>query len=251
MNYLDDEWWDLQAAEYVLGMLPEHEHQVVSRLLVADADIQKKVSDWEHLLDPLNGSTFDVTPPPGVLKSVLSEIDASESRLDATAQTELDEPKESLLAFAINWASLGAAMAMTAVLIWNRFGPISTPDVLRPSTTVAVLEDESGSAIWTVNLSNPSGESKPGEITISVIGELAIPQSKSYQLWLVLADNSGVDSVGIIPNEPGSSVVFALPAALESGSAFAVSLEDLGGVEGPQHGPLIAINEIVFPIDRK
>lgn len=70
----EEEEWDLQAAEYVLGTLHEETHRVFDALSKVDEDWQRRVQRWRVCLDPLNVLTKPIEPPTHVLVSVMERV---------------------------------------------------------------------------------------------------------------------------------------------------------------------------------
>lgn len=273
MSSRDDQWWDLQAAEYVLGSLSEEDRSVFEKLLQSDPDVQRRVLDWEIRFDPLHRNTRPVEPSPQVFEKIKARVglhaDASGNQQQIPHNTDLVSLKEwrEHVRF---WRTIsGCVMAAAAVLIgFLVFNPVrllptsGAPAVTDAQiTTVSVLENESGEPIWAISYKPPSQQSgqQPGqqieqssgagELLISALGQIPLQADQSHQLWMVLSDESGVQSVGLMPDNPGETKILSLPIELSSSTSFAVSLEPFGGVPGPEHGPVVAINPIVPPAD--
>lgn len=71
----EEEEWDLQAAEYVLGTLHEETHRVFDTLCKVDEDWQQRVQRWRVRLDPLNALTQPIEPPTHILPAVMDRVD--------------------------------------------------------------------------------------------------------------------------------------------------------------------------------
>ena len=119
--------------------------------------------------------------------------------------------------------------------------------------TVAVLQNEQNVPMWAVSLRNSGnarqGESgEYGELLVTVVGEPAIDDStQSHQMWMVLKDAEGVQSVGLLPHATGEVRRLVLPRPLSDAAELAVSLEPKGGVPGPEHGPVVTRTFVVTP----
>ena len=271
MNNNEQEW-SLQAAEYVLGSLDEHDTRVFDQLYQVDSDWREQVHHWRTLLDPLNDSTPSVEAPGRILKAALVRINSGESANDpanydasAAARTPTEENKlpawEAPLPKSVRdtlsiykervryWqlAFTTAAVAAIAVLFLTPryFEERSVPS--DETRTVAILQSDSNDLLWAISFIPGSGDSE-GVVSITVVGEPEIQSDENHQLWMVLPESEeGVRSVGLMPDTPGQTIVLTLPESLDDAREFAVSLEATGGVEGPEHGPLVARTFIIEP----
>jgi len=264
MSSHDDRWWDIQAAEYVLGTLSEPDRAVFKKLLRTDPDVQQRVLEWETRLDPLHRSTQPVQPSDGLYERILTGINkqANDKGDQSSDLVSLTEWREHVRFWrTISAASMAIAAALAFFVVLNP-AYLQTPDTDTSTsdlrfTTVTVLENESGEPIWAISYipqsiepeSTTPAEREPGQLVVSAIGQIPLQEDQSHQLWMVLSDESGVQSVGLMPNEPGDSKILDLPVELSDANQFAVSLEPFGGVPGPNHGPVIAINPIIPPAD--
>lgn len=79
----EEQDWDLQAAEYVLGTLNDQDHRVYDTLYQVDEDWQRRVNRWQVRLNPLNALTQSIEPPDHVLPVILARI-SDQSSLDAS-----------------------------------------------------------------------------------------------------------------------------------------------------------------------
>ncbi|MBX2839233.1 MAG: anti-sigma factor [Gammaproteobacteria bacterium] len=265
MSSPDDQWWDLRAAEYVLGSLSPEDLIVFKQLLRTDPDVQRRVLEWEHRLDPLNLSTAPIEASPELFEKIMRQIEH---------HTVAEEPAGVYVTSDTEWQgrlrfwklATVATMALAAALIglmvfspwqlgWQQDTETTVEEI--SFNTVSILENENGDPVWAINFrksaTGPEGQSDSerlsGELVVSVIGNIPLQDDQSHQLWMVLADGSGVQSVGLMPNNIGESKVLSLPLVLSSANQFAVSVEEFGGVSGPAHGPIVAINSIVLPAD--
>ncbi len=118
------------------------------------------------------------------------------------------------------------------------------PDI---GQTVAVLQGDEQQPLWAVTYAQGSARAPSegadsqatGIVSITVVGEPILAAEQSHQLWMVLPEGGGVRSVGLVPSVSGQTATFELPLSLDEAAEFAVSLEPLGGVPGPEHGPVV------------
>jgi anti-sigma-K factor RskA len=76
MTTPDEQWWDAQAGEYVLGTLRGRDRDIFKRILITDEEVRKKVSQWQEWLSPLDALTDPVVPPAELLPRILLRIAA-------------------------------------------------------------------------------------------------------------------------------------------------------------------------------
>ncbi|MFK7859546.1 MAG: anti-sigma factor [Granulosicoccus sp.] len=283
--------WDIQAAEYVLGTLTDDEHKVLDALYKVDEDWQRRVHAWQARLNPLHESTPPVEPPASVLAAVLSRINeepllvssANESAKAASAVSAPDDTDQSVADYLADFAAgktpepdvretlmtsailnqwkervrywqlttLVAVVSLIGVLVVGpKYFAAQTPD-MNVTRTVAVLQGEAFQPLWAVSYSprvSPSAEGVRATVSVTVVGQPQLSiEDQSHQLWMVLPEGAGVQSVGLLPNKPGETIAMDLPIGLDEAAEFAVSIEPLGGVPGPEHGPVVARTFIVEP----
>jgi len=266
MSSRDEQWWDLQAAEYVLGSLSEEDRAVFAQLIKTDPDVQRRVREWESRLDPLHQSTQAVEPSPQLFDKIMARI-ASDSTAGEPRAAESELVPLTLWREHVRFwqtataASIAAAATIIGFLIFSpmQLLPRNVPPVADIQfSTVSVLESEAGDPVWVINYRSlkteaddqeVGGDQSVGELVVSVVGQLPLESDQSHQLWMVLSDGSGVQSVGLLPDNPGESKILSLPLDLSDADQFAASVEVFGGVPGPEHGPVVAINPIVLPAD--
>ena len=271
MNH-DEHEWNLQAAEYVLGSLDQRDVQVFDQLYLVDEEWREQVHRWRTLLDPLNASTAPVDAPRHVLDAVLAQINSEKpandeinlqaatpvaARVvsDSTADEPLPLPKAvrnqlNIYKERVRYWQLATMMAVVSAIAVL----LLTPHYLQQRgafdesvRTVAILQGDADELLWAISYTPPDGDTE-GSVSITVVGEPELRNDQNHQLWMVLPESEeGVRSVGLMPDTPGQTIRLALPEALDDALEFAVSLEDTGGVEGPEHGPLVARTFIIEP----
>lgn len=270
MATADEQWWDAQAGEYVLGTLRTAERDIFERILQSDTDVQQRVSFWQQHFSSLDQNITPVRPPDYIWKALLARIqsenptsqaaprasttldsfsDNASDLLDDSESGELFEDfgdlseadnvvpimersqpasSSSTIWKAISGLSLAATIAMAAVLmqlIDKQAAPVDAPlDV------VSVVQSEELNALWVL-----SAQENSTTLKVVALAPPPIEQDKSYQLWMVKADDSGVSSVGLLPTTAGTSSELSLPISTDQAQVFAVSLEPAGG--SPEAGP--------------
>ncbi len=273
-----EEWWLVEAGEYVLGTLRGPERDLFEKLLERDSDARSMVYFWEtHLatLDSVLAQQSAQSVATSVPRFVWEEITR---RLDDLVPSAADTTSISKRAVKLHvngidsaanrlplWrfaavASMVASVALGA-LVLNQFrlnpvmyaseNPTGNPvgaDIPAVSAgvaddldVVAVLSDEEGAVLWLV-----VADETDGSLRAIALQTPAQSDTQSHQLWVLLPDDGGVESVGLLPYRDGSSRTYQLSseAALErlrAGVAFAISVEPAGGTKsGGPTGPVIS-----------
>lgn len=219
---------DLIAAEYVLGVLNGAERGAAALRVQNERGFARLVDQWTIRLSPLDDSYEETAPPASVKKAL-------DGRLFATAS------KTSSPGF---WQSLNlwrglalGALAVAAIAIAPNFRQ-SEPQVAKLPPLVAPMQATDSGEVRFVALYQPGSD----EIRISRV-KAEKGAGKDYELWLV-DDGAKPVSMGIIPDEGEVrlKVKPELVKLIDSGDAFAVSVEQTGGSPtGEALGPIIAV----------
>jgi anti-sigma-K factor RskA len=279
-NSPDAEWWLHEAGEYVLGTLRGSERDLFERVLERDADARSMVYFWESHLAALDSmlardDAHTAPIPAHVWQSIKRRLDeAPPSRDDGStlytgAMSGLPgaavsggrgaTDRSDLWRFAAG-ISMAASIALGALVLNQlRLAPVplsagtdtgiaavDAPDVVGGEVgdeldIVAVLSGEDGTQLWLV-----VADETDGSLRAIALQTPAQTDTQSHQLWVVLPDDGGVESVGLLPYGDGSSTTFALSTAsaqqrLRAGAAFAISLEPAGGTDSAAPtGPVIS-----------
>jgi anti-sigma-K factor RskA len=219
---------DLIAAEYVLGVLSGAERDSAEERVRNERGFARLVDQWTIRLSPMDDAYEDAAPPASIKKALDGKLFA------AAAQSSGPGFWHSLNL----WRSLAfGAMAVAAVaIIPNLRQPDPQPDP--PAPIVAAMQAADTGEVRFVALYQPGSD----EIRISrVKAEKAA--DKDYELWLV-NDGAKPVSMGVIPDqgEARLRVKPELVKLINSGDAFAVSIEQAGGSPtGEAQGPVIAV----------
>ena len=253
-----------------MGALDESERRAADLQHATDPEWRPLLTWWQQRLNPLTLLLEPVTPPSIVWERIQGRIDA-QSSLHSVPDLDLGEvrrppvkaPREEpgIIEETIElwrqrtryWqaATLLSVVSIACIAAILVFKPMpmqrQTPDAL--PITVAVLQNEQNVPLWAVSLrdsgQNQSGEY--GELVVTVVGDTDIESTQSHQMWMVLKDAQGVQSVGLLPDETGEVRRLVLPRPLSDAAELAVSLEAKGGVPGPEHGPVVTRTFVVTP----
>ena len=218
----DQQWWFAQAGEYVLGTLADDEHQVFHKILEHDFDAQMYVSAWLQHLQPVAASAPQVNPPPEIWQELHSELKLNSSNISGSGGhtmmndsvvSNLDSAIESTretgdllsgvaksLFRARQWATVATVAAgLFAVLFGFSLldkSPAASSDEF---DGVAVLSDKNDEKTWVVDTASATNK-----LRVTSMSPPALPENKTYQLWAVKADGSGVESLALLNDKPNS-----------------------------------------------
>jgi anti-sigma-K factor RskA len=284
MSTADRDWWLTEAGEYVLGTLRGSERDLFEKILERDPEAQAHVDFWEAQFAPLELSLQRIEKSKHPIKAVpdsvwqnialtvqnveqnrealkLNENAPELSRkpdlgLDQSSHTisDLIPPKIQLRRWrALAGLSMAASLIMGVMFWQQQAATVGLPsDVITASNDsgyniISVLRSEDGTDLWAI-----FAETATGEIKAVALDAPAESLDRSHQLWVVLPDNAGVRSVGLLPYGNGNVGVFDSnestdQSILTTGSAFAVSLEPYGGTDTPAPtGPVIGVREFTL-----
>lgn len=280
-----EHWWLVEAGEYVLGTLRGAERDLFEKVIDRDPEARSYVEYWERHFQAIDNTLAqqdDITEvPASAWPNIRARIDERTSGADvthpastatpgsvvpmrptpqATTQRRVkpatppptvykDSPSSGTWA-GITVAAMAASVFATVLALKTQAPlvdelPDPTTEVVASSeatdyNVLSVLSNDAGDDLWTVLANADTG-------TVNVVG-LQTPDAapdNSHQLWIILPDDTGVQSVGLLPYGEGSQQSYALEDALlkanlAQGVAFAVSLEPAGGSpEAVPTGPVI------------
>ncbi|MEP2736956.1 MAG: anti-sigma factor [Erythrobacter sp.] len=226
------------AAEYSLGLL-EGEDLLTARGKDASGGIFTSRKDWwDNWFIPLTDEMQGCTPD----AKVWDRIDAAISSNEASGGAEIIDLKTRLR----NWqiAGTAAAMAAAAAVAVTVVGPLSAPTAPTDNSQIAVQAPlmanvpvgDTGLRIGVTYL--PDAE----EMLVSASG-LTADGVHDHELWLVPADGSDLQSLGVVV--PGEERRVALPSDItgnmDAGVQLVLTREPIGGKpDGVDAGPVVA-----------
>lgn len=286
-----DDWWLIEAGEYVLGTLSGSERELFEKVLERDADARTHVQFWENNFaaveqliqknEALAQSGAEI--PTHVWDNIVEEItkqnnanrnktrgfdrslqsrntqQASAGKLTQTHANPNNAVESLQRKFdnALSAAGLAIAALLIMGMLFLHRVQVDQADVVNPVATtqppndsasdydvIAVLRDESGADLWAILAETSSGQIR--SVALQTPNETT---QNSHQLWVVLPDDAGVQSIGLLPYGEGNSRVYVLDEAeqqarLNGGAAFAVSLEPAGGTTtSAPTGDVISVGE--------
>lgn len=280
MRSPDADWWDAQAAEYVIGTLANDERRLFERMLLNDADLRALVVGWERRLQPIADTIPLATPSESatlrirhaVLDAGIAGARASTSsrkvaKSSSATPTILQRPPDRTLgvsaehemlvrlrrwriAFATSMALTGAmAAALAAVMLL----PGLTQPPANPDATEVIVADrpptDTVERVKVSLLSDADGtprylvqiDESDGSVRIVSLGAAPTPEGKSYELWVADGESGALRSVGLLPDEGWNARRVEGFSDEVRSPAFAVSIEPAGG--SPLDAPT---GEVVF-----
>ena len=208
---------DIQAAEYVMGLLPPVQARAMEALALSDPAVARAIAAWEDLLSPLAEIVPPVEPPP-MLWRRLALAAGIENR--AAARTGLPGRIWSSLN---SWrAATAGALAVAASLAFLLYNRPATP----PQPLLAALTPASAPGATFLVRVEPDGTA-----TIVAVSSPGVPQGRSLQLWALRANSTVPVNLGLLPDSGRARLQVREP----QGTQLLVSQEPLGG--SPQAGP--------------
>jgi len=223
MNYRDPKLRDLLAGEYAMGLLPPRARARFERLMAGDAELQRRVADWQERLTPIDRTAASVSPPRRVWRAIEQ----------GTLQRSLPVPPESSgwlqsLAFWRGFAGAAAALAAAlAIYIALGPGPARTPTVL------AVLADSAGTPAF-IAMRTERAE----EVSVVPVRTQTLQAQKSFELWAIAGGPP--KPLGLVSATPDRPLLVPASAVVTAGTVLAVSLEPEGGSPtGLPTGPVL------------
>ena len=284
MNTAENNMWHFEAGEYVLGTLRGDERDLFEKVLERDFDARDQVAYWEQKLSTLEQTLQNQEAksdqPPALPTSVWDNIagsldqveqkspdiglDNSLSSVSRTAATvrapvsgELVPPTIKLRRWrGLAVVSLAASLALGAFLLKQQFLDLASPPTFQSEPAVvqqsggvagvSILSSEDGTNLWAI-----FADAETGVIRAAALQAPEESPDNSHQLWILLPDDAGVQSVGLLPYGSGNATAFTLPEdadrpGLVTGASFAVSLEPAGGTTSSvPTGPVISVREYI------
>lgn len=225
MSSPDEKELELLAGEYVLGTLSEPQRRMADTLYQQNSVFRQQVVDWQQRLSPLDDTAAPIRPAPHIWPQIATQLSftgyhnnqhGDHSALPTQSQGNV---WQILSGFAL------AASLLLGVLLWHKTQqiPTSTP-TLAGFSSITIVSDDNETPSWLVDSNGANGI-----LRITALAPPAFDSNSSYQLWLVLPEDKGVRSMGLIELEAGQSEIRELNEALPDAIAFAVSQEPFGG----------------------
>lgn len=234
------------AAEWALGLLEGEELLAARGKYATDPDFAWRKEWWDDWFAPLT----DAIPGAEPGAHVWDEIAARVAAKTHAASTPSDQAGDQVNVIALQarvrrwqWVAGISSIAAAVALALFLSSPLGAP--VAPPTQVAVAE---APLVATV----PIGETglrldvtyipESEKMLVAAIG-LSADGVHDHELWLVPADGSAVQSLGVVaPGEVRSMVLpDAVAAKVDDGARLMLTREPLGGKpDGVDAGPVVA-----------
>lgn len=224
---------EVQAAEFVLGTLPEDERPRFEQRLSRDPVLRDAVRRWREKLAPLDEEATAVVPDQRVWRAIERAI--GPSSLSAGRSAEVAMLRGKLVrwrAATVGFAALAAGFAAVAYL-----APFGAPAV--GGRYVAVLDADGQEPALIAAL-----DTDTGLIRIRAISAEA-PAGHSLELWHI-AEGNAPQSLGVLNVARGEQEFRTGPSGAVEGM-IAVSVEPAGGSpSGSPTGPVVYSGRLVL-----
>lgn len=224
MNIRNQNLRDMVAAEYVLGTLRGGARRRFERLLGGDSDLRQRVARWEQSLVPLAVGIEAVAPSARSWEAIQRRIGVAQSRADT----------RSWFGWPLRvWLATAAVVLAVGLFV---VPPLQERLTFRPDVEVAIA-NEAQEVLWVIE-----ADTQHNRLHVRAVRDVPIPDDKSLELWLLLADGGAPVSLGLMPEAKGSDQILRPAAQLRTGNGFAVSLEPRGGSPtGQATGPILHV----------
>jgi len=224
---------DLDAAEYVIGLLSASEARVVEAQALVDPAMSASILAWQCRLEPLAGAVPSQVPSPNVWARL--EI-ATDLRQQPAWQIVPQHRRERLDAV---WESLAFWRGMVFAGVVCGAGlafAIVTPKLLtsEPAVAALLMSGAAGPAFLVM-------VTKDGYATIIAINP-DTPPGRSLQLWGLPEGATAPVSLGVLP----ATGRLRMKAIVRAGTQLLVSSEPVGGsLIGAPTGPVLYVGRMV------
>jgi anti-sigma-K factor RskA len=220
----------LQAAEYVLHLMPADERAAFEARLEVEGGLRAEVAHWAESFADLAAGIAPQTPPVRIRKAL-------EERIRPAPERSRPAPSilRRLLGFA-GGAALAASLALAAFVVVNRdilFG-------LSPATLIAEMQSDDSPFVLRAGY-------HPDEAVLVVARSAGeVTSGRVLELWLIAPGASAPVSLGVLPDAPRVDLVVPEPLrAILPGSTLAISDEPPGGSPtGAPTGSVLALGAL-------
>lgn len=217
---------DLDAAEYVLGLLAPEQARAIELLAAQDAAVAASIVAWQDRLSPLANAVPPEAPPPELWQRLA--LATGLQRVSSRRAAPRRSAAQRIWRSPTLWRSTtAAALALAASLAFVVLNPKPPP----PEPLLAALSPQgSPGAVFLVRV----GER--GQTTVIAVGRPSIPVDRSLELWALREGSTVPVSLGLLPG--GGRI--RLRAVVGAGTRLLVSQEPTGGSPtGAPTGPVV------------
>jgi anti-sigma-K factor RskA len=209
---------DIQAAEYVLGLLSETEAAAVSEQAASDPGLARAIAFWQARLDPLADTLAPVAPTPLLWARI-----AADMREQAVPGAR---PHAAWRSTAI--ASLLLAACLAAFIGWSQF----IAPAPAPAFKAEALLAAPGSVVASVRVQ----VLRSGEIVVVPLQKLDLSEDRQMDLWAWPREEKAPVLLGTVRPDGGERP-FPYPA--REGTPVMITAEKPGSVTPASPGPTL------------
>lgn len=234
------------AAEWALGLLEGEELLAARGKYATDPDFAWRKEWWDDWFAPLSDAMPGAEPGEHVWNGIAARVTAAQQAADApVGDVAAGSNVVALEARVRLWQRVAglSSIAAAALLAWVALAPSQSPVAPQPVQIAAAAPlvatvpiGETGLRLDVTYI--PESE----KMLVAAIG-LTADGVHDHELWLVPADGSPLQSLGVVaPGEVRSMVLApATTAKLGDGAKLVLTREPIGGKpEGKDAGPVVA-----------
>lgn len=234
MNYDKPELRDRLASEYVLGTLTSRAQRRMERLLIESADYRQAVRSYSRL-----NNLVELLPPVSPSPNVWARIRRRTFASNVSTMPERRRPRARAA-----WSGWAAAAMLMVALVVSYLGVFPTQPA-GETYVVVITDDAQSKASWVIG-----ADPVRTKVSVKALNPQSLPPQKAFQLWMKVAGENKVRSVGLIPasGQSSLSVSDAIFSHLDKAEKFGVSIEQPGGSPTGQptttplyHGKVLSI----------
>jgi len=225
------------AAEYSLGLLEGEELMTARGRLASEPDFAWRKEWWDNWFVPLSDQIAGAEPSAEVWTRIEAQLDAASApKSDANVVELQNRVRRWQWTAGLTSAAAAIALAFIALPAGNGPGPAPNPTIAAAPLMATVPIGDTGLRLDVTYM--PQSE----RMMVTAIG-LTADGVHDHELWLVPADGSALQSLGVVA--PGEVRSMELPAEVMKNVGDGVELlltrEPLGGKPVDQNaGPVVA-----------
>ena len=214
---------DLDAGEFVLGVLTEAESRDIRSRALADPELDAAIAGWQARLAPLAGAVAPVAPPENLWRRIAAGTVLNIAPDDRAAELAAARGRRQVKVWrTISAGCLALAAAFAGVAYFGQpaaergLAVLAAPNAPAPAFIVSA---------------------RGGALDIRPLGAVATASDRDLELWSLPAGATRPASLGVLPAAGRRIALAELPA---SGTQLLVSLEPRGGSPtGQPTGPVL------------
>lgn len=217
---------DLDAAEYVMGLLTPDQARAIEGLARQDPQVAASIVAWENRLVPLATTLTPLFPPPELWQRLALASGLQKAFARKTIPRRSTSAKiwqSATLWRTTTFASLGLAAGLAFLAL--------SPKAAGPEPLLAALSAQgSPGAVFLVRVGDK------GQTSVVAVGRAVVPAGRTLELWALQEGATTPTSLGLLPGGGRTR----LKANVRAGTRLLVSQEpDGGSPTGQPTGPVV------------